>query len=96
MTSNHPEKLDPALIRPGRIDKIIEFKNANREQAIAIGTNFFPEASAAVLEEFADFVVAEKLSMCKVQELLLTVTDLTEAYPKPTNRDNHEELHTIN
>ena len=21
MTSNHPEKLDPALIRPGRIDK---------------------------------------------------------------------------
>lgn len=23
MTSNHPEKLDPALIRPGRIDKII-------------------------------------------------------------------------
>lgn len=23
MTTNHPEKLDPALIRPGRIDKIL-------------------------------------------------------------------------
>jgi chaperone BCS1 len=23
MTTNHPEKLDPALIRPGRIDKIV-------------------------------------------------------------------------
>jgi hypothetical protein len=25
MTSNHPEKLDPALIRPGRIDLVIKF-----------------------------------------------------------------------
>jgi SpoVK/Ycf46/Vps4 family AAA+-type ATPase len=27
MTSNHPEKLDLALIRPGRIDMIVHFKN---------------------------------------------------------------------
>lgn len=26
MTSNHPEHLDPALMRPGRIDRIVEFK----------------------------------------------------------------------
>lgn len=26
MTSNHPQHLDPALLRPGRIDRIIEFK----------------------------------------------------------------------
>lgn len=31
MTTNHIEKLDPALIRPGRIDVKIEFKNANLE-----------------------------------------------------------------
>jgi hypothetical protein len=31
MTSNHPEKLDEALIRPGRIDFKYEFKKANKE-----------------------------------------------------------------
>lgn len=32
MTSNHPEKLDPALVRPGRVDRKIEFKLAMKEQ----------------------------------------------------------------
>ena len=31
LTSNYPERLDQALIRPGRIDLILEFKKANRE-----------------------------------------------------------------
>jgi SpoVK/Ycf46/Vps4 family AAA+-type ATPase len=30
MTSNHPEVLDPALIRPGRIDLIIKFDNSTQ------------------------------------------------------------------
>lgn len=30
MTTNHPEKLDPALTRPGRIDMTIEFKKMTR------------------------------------------------------------------
>ena len=31
MTSNHPEKIDPALIRPGRFDFKCEFKKASKE-----------------------------------------------------------------
>ncbi len=32
MTSNHPKKLDPALIRPGRIDVSMELKKCSKEQ----------------------------------------------------------------
>jgi len=32
MTTNYPEKLDAALIRPGRVDLKIEFRPANRKQ----------------------------------------------------------------
>lgn len=32
MTTNHPEKLDSALIRPGRVDRKVEFAMAKREQ----------------------------------------------------------------
>jgi len=31
MTTNHPEKIDPALIRPGRFDFKCEFKKASKE-----------------------------------------------------------------
>lgn len=32
MTTNHPEKLDDALVRPGRVDMKIEFALANKQQ----------------------------------------------------------------
>ncbi len=36
MSTNHPESLDPALIRPGRADAIFDFKNASQDQAIRL------------------------------------------------------------
>jgi DNA-binding protein YbaB len=36
MTSNHPEKLDKALIRPGRIDVIVNFDYCKRHEVIEI------------------------------------------------------------
>ncbi|KAJ7752343.1 P-loop containing nucleoside triphosphate hydrolase protein [Mycena metata] len=41
-TTNHLEKLDPALSRPGRMDVWVEFKNASKWQAEALFRNFFP------------------------------------------------------
>ncbi|KAI0314189.1 P-loop containing nucleoside triphosphate hydrolase protein [Amylostereum chailletii] len=45
-TTNHLERLDPALCRPGRMDVWIEFKNASKWQAKALFRNFFPSSDA--------------------------------------------------
>ena len=56
MSTNHPEKLDPALIRPGRVDIRMEFPNADREQARQMFVRFFGRGSSVerLAEEFAD------------------------------------------
>ena len=41
ITSNYPEKLDHAFIRPGRIDMIIEFKKANRQVIMEMFLSFY-------------------------------------------------------
>ena len=41
MTSNHPEILDKALIRPGRVDIQVNFKNSDRKQIAEIFEGYF-------------------------------------------------------
>ena len=41
ITSNYPEKLDEALIRPGRIDMLIEYKRCNRQILTDMYRSFF-------------------------------------------------------
>jgi len=50
-TTNHLERLDPALSRPGRMDVWVEFKNASRWQAEALFRNFFPCEEEEVIDE---------------------------------------------
>ncbi|PWN20083.1 P-loop containing nucleoside triphosphate hydrolase protein [Microstroma glucosiphilum] len=48
MTTNHREALDEALIRPGRVDLQVQFKNADREQARDLFLRWFLPAHTAV------------------------------------------------
>jgi len=46
-TTNHIERLDPALSRPGRMDVWINFTNATKWQAEGIFKCFFPSRPSA-------------------------------------------------
>ena len=41
ITTNHFDKLDPALIRPGRVDTCLQFKKCDPEAIMCIFYNFF-------------------------------------------------------
>lgn len=41
MTTNHKERLDPALIRPGRIDYQLQFEEATQQQVRLLFINFY-------------------------------------------------------
>ena len=46
MTTNHRENLDPALIRPGRIDMQIKLDNCTPDMARKFFLRFFPGQTA--------------------------------------------------
>ena len=62
-TTNHLERLDPALSRPGRMDVWIEFKNASKWQAEQLFRNFFPSTDEDNLPIEGDLDSIE-LPMC--------------------------------
>ena len=43
MTTNHVKKLDPALIRPGRVDTCLELKRCKPEAIMEIFKAFYGE-----------------------------------------------------
>lgn len=47
MTTNHIERLDPALIRPGRVDVRCQFQDASRAQAEALFLSFYADRAPA-------------------------------------------------
>lgn len=72
MTTNHVEKLDPALIRPGRIDLAIHFDNATAEQARRMFLRFF-SGHGALAQEFGAQMAGR--SMAEIQKHLLAHKD---------------------
>jgi chaperone BCS1 len=69
MTTNHVEALDPALLRPGRIDYTLYMGEASESQRIDLYLRFFPEAGCACAREFAEAHPTE--TMAEFQGLLL-------------------------
>lgn len=69
MTTNHLHRLDPALIRPGRVDYTVEFSCATAGQINALATRF--EIAQPERQKFSDEWSREGVSMATVQQRLI-------------------------
>lgn len=58
MTTNHRERLDPALIRNGRVDVHVEFTDATKEQMEGLFEQFYKDAPPERATEFANALIA--------------------------------------
>lgn len=76
MTSNHPEKLDPALIRPGRINKRLFLGYMTPQDAADMVAHHFPEATAAQVAHFRDTVTCDCLVPAKLEAMCAEHEDL--------------------
>ena len=74
MTTNHKDKLDPALIRPGRVDHQVEIADATYDQTRKLFLQFFPEETELSVR-FADAFSDKQYSMASLQGYLLNYKD---------------------
>jgi chaperone BCS1 len=82
MTTNDADAIDPALLRPGRIDYKLFLGPACESQKVALYRRFFPDASELDAKEFTRAHSAE--TMAEFQGLLLALEEecsLSEGVP---------------
>lgn len=77
MTTNHPELIDEAVVRGGRVDFRMELSNCDRHQLREMFLKFFDDPTAA--EAFAAALEPGVWSPAAVQERLLKAPDAASA-----------------
>jgi len=71
LTTNYPDSLDPALVRPGRADVRIDFGLASLDQIQRLFSRFFPGDPKADAYDFAMAIGDRKKPVAEVQGMLL-------------------------
>lgn len=74
MTSNHPERLDPALLRPGRVDYKVLVNNASEDQVRRMFTRFYQDEEKVCdqfAQKFSELGLLGKVSTAQLQGLFV-------------------------
>jgi chaperone BCS1 len=77
MTTNHPEDLDPAVLRPGRVNLHVKFELANKDCAVRMLTAFYGELSESYIKSFKKCLPKE-IQQARLQELFIIFKEFPE------------------
>jgi chaperone BCS1 len=94
MTTNHPEKLDPALIRPGRIDQKLELSYMAPIDVVAMLRHYFKtEISDDQRERVEQVILKENLEItpAQVEQLAMeqdNIEDLLDVLERRATKDD--------
>lgn len=101
MTTNHVERLDPALIRPGRADLRLELTAPTSEQALRLFCRFFPEATPEQQDEFVRRLPHTSMASLQTHFLVhespdASIAHLLQAYVPPYSAEiKHDPASTV-
>jgi len=70
MTTNHKDKLDPALIRPGRIDREYHIGKIDKKQTIELFKLFYPSSNGHA-KRFARHITSNKYTPAELQKYFI-------------------------
>jgi ATP-dependent 26S proteasome regulatory subunit len=90
MTTNHPENLDPALIRPGRINISIQLNYMMHAEIVEMIEHYFGQGCCNSLEipDLQNFSPAELEDMCIQAENATQLLELLVAYAQGKGMKN--------
>ena len=71
VTSNHPEKLDEALIRDGRMDIKLEMKPLSSKCLKDMLLSFFPEKTLSDFDAFKPLLNHQNLTPASIQNICI-------------------------
>jgi SpoVK/Ycf46/Vps4 family AAA+-type ATPase len=94
LTTNHPEKLNEALIRPGRVDVKAYFGYATTHQIITMVNRFYSlneNQLSKELTHFANMLAKSRISMAQLQGHLFKYENVEEALAKWSELTNPNE-----